>query len=429
MPVPTTDDAATVDPDLIEVTIKGRAAKRPGLTDVMPMLKRSEDTIWAQVEAARDELFGVMRKACHDEGYDALVIKSGPFVQPAWVKVECWMPSADGKVSGRAWAVVKIHAMEFHRHTMEHSVEVHDRGWSKSYERLVGFGERHATQLARFVLGRSSLPPLRALRARSADWQLWRPKNKLDVLGTDWLQFAPYVLFGLGLLLLFVPLLGILLLAGGAAAIVALKRRRAPVLSSGKPRAEPRQLYPVDSWQTVISGLGGDADTLRARLLDLIATPPMDGFESRVEKIWDWGLDGIVEREQIVMTLRRGWVFCQIYGYRDELYVGWDAHLNSAQWVERTIATGIDKKTHGLIRVNSVEQGNQQLTEYDLVDLNCLAEWTHARIVQLVQRLMEERRIDQEIDFRIIRGERPKTGAQKQEKSVRELGRRLVRTS
>jgi hypothetical protein len=96
----------------------------------------------------------------------------------------------------------------------------------------------------------------------------------------------------------------------------------------------------------------------------------MDGLESRVEKIWDWGLDGIVERDQIVMTLRRGWVFCQIYGYRDELYVGWDAHLNSAQRVETTVATGIDKQTRSLIRVNSVQSGEQPLTDYDVVDLN-----------------------------------------------------------
>jgi hypothetical protein len=156
------------------------------LQNVLPTLKRSEDTIWAQVETARDELLATVRKTCHDEGYDALVIKSGPFIQPAWVKVECWIPSADGKVSGRAWAIIKIHAKEFHRHAMEHSVEIHDRGWSRSYERLVGFGEYHATQLTRFVLDRGPRPQLGVLQVRRAQWQLWRPMNKLDVLGVDW---------------------------------------------------------------------------------------------------------------------------------------------------------------------------------------------------------------------------------------------------
>jgi hypothetical protein len=107
-------------------------ARQPSerLQNVLPILKRSNDTIWAQVEAARDELFATMRATCEEEGYEALVIKSGPFIQPAWVKVECWIPSADGKVSGRASTVVTIHAREFFRHPIEHSVEVHDRGWS-----------------------------------------------------------------------------------------------------------------------------------------------------------------------------------------------------------------------------------------------------------------------------------------------------------
>jgi hypothetical protein len=386
------------------------------------------------LDATRDELFATLRKASRDQGYDALVIKSDPFIQPAWVKIECWIPSAEGKLSGRAWALIKIHAKEFHRHSMEYSVEVHDRGWSKTYDRLVGFGAEQALKLATFVLGRGPAPLLGPLRVRRHPWQLWRPLNKLNVLSTDWLRFAPGILFVLALLLLALPPLNLLFLIAGAVSVIALKRRRASVLSSGKPRAEPRQLHRVDSWQVVISGLGGEAAVLRARLLELLATPPMDGFQSRVEKIWDWGLDGVVERDQIVMTLRRGWVFCQIYDYRDELYVGWDAHLNSAQWVETTVATGIDKQTRNLIRVNTVQRGEQPLTDYDVVDLNCLTEWTHARVVQLVQRLMAERKIDQEIDFRIIRGDRPSTGETEKptdqiRRGVGQLGRRLVRTS
>lgn len=411
------------------------AAPSPPLQDVLPALKRSEDTIWAQVEKARDELLETVAETCRAEGFEALVIKSGPFIQPAWVKVECWIPSTDGKVSGRAWAIIKIHAKEFHRHAMEHSVEIHDRGWSRSYERLVGFGEYHATQLARFVLGRGPRPLLGVLQVRRANWQLWRPINKLDVLGVDWARFAPVILLVPGLLVLAqVPLLGLLLLAGGMAAVVALRRRRAPVLSSGKPRAEPRQFHAMDSWQTVVSGLGDDAATLHARLLRLIETPPMDGFDSRVEKIWEWGLDGIVERDQVVMTLRRAWVFCQIYGYQDELYVGWTANLNSGQWVEKTVATGIDKQTRTLIRVNSVESGSQALSSYDVVDMNCLAEWTHARLVKLLQELMEEREIEQEVDFKIIRRDRPTLGETPKptdqiRRGVGQLGRRLVRTS
>lgn len=426
---------AHVAADAAPASVAEQPRSPQALQDVLPILKRSEDTIWAQIEAARDTLFAAMRGTCHAEGYEALVIKSPPYIQPAWVKVECWIPRTDDRVSGRASVIVELHAKEFHRHPIEHSVEVHDRGWSKSFDRLVGFNDFHAAQLTRFVLGRGAMPALATMRVRDKNWQFWRPINKLDVLGTDWLKFTPMIPFIAGFAAMaWVEVLGLLLWIAAGFAVLLLRQRRAPVLSSGKPRAEPRTLHSVDSWQVVVSGLGRDAGILHTRLLELIATPPMDGFESRVEHIWDWGLDGIVEREQLVMTLRRGLVFCQIYGYRDELYVGWTAHVNSGQWVETTVATGVDKQTRLLIRVNSVERGNQPLTEYDIIDLNTLAEWTHARIVKLLQRLIEERQIDQEIDFKVIRGDRPKTGetekpADQIKRGVGELTRRLVRTS
>ncbi len=108
------------------------------------------------------------------------------------------IPSAGGRVSGRAWAVIKIHAKEFHRHPIEHSVEVYDRGWTKSFDRLVGFGDYHAGQLARFVLGRGPMPLLATMRVREQLWQFWRPMNKLDVLGIDWMRLAPLILVVLG---------------------------------------------------------------------------------------------------------------------------------------------------------------------------------------------------------------------------------------
>ena len=98
------------------------------------------------------------------------------------------------------------------------------------------------------------------------------------------------------------------------------------------------------------------------------------------------------------------------------------------------MATGIDKQSRDLIRVNSVERGHQPLTEYDLIDLNCLAEWTHARLIKLLQRRIEERQIDQEVDFKIIRGDRPETDEKEKpadqiRRGVGEFGRRLTRTS
>jgi hypothetical protein len=154
--------------------------------------------------------------------------------------------------------------------------------------------------------------------------------------------------------------------------------------------------------------LGPDAATLRERFLNVLQTPITEHFRFCSERIWYWGLEGKEEREQIVLTLGRGILFCQIHQYDKELYVGWDAHLNRGHWVEQTVAHGLDREANCLTHINTVVPGRQSVTEYDLYDLNCLIEWTHAKLTKIVKELMEERKIDQEVDFKILRGQRQK---------------------
>jgi hypothetical protein len=44
--------------------------------------------------------------------------------------------------------------------------------------------------------------------------------------------------------------------------------------------------------------------------------------------------------------------------------------------------------------------------EYDLIDLNSLIEAVHRCVTVVLKAVMEEHKIDQEIDFTIIRGDR-----------------------
>jgi hypothetical protein len=407
------------------------------LRDARPILERKPDGIWARVEQSRDTICDALRQACKNEGFDALVVKSLQFVQPAWVKLECWVPKnpeLGRAVTERGSVVVTIEAKEFHRYELEYTVELHDRGWSKTYRRLSRFDSTHAVEIVRFLLLRDFKPELTNLQLRDKPTEIWKPENKVNVLRTDWLQAAPITLIVLGILFLtlFLPL-GLLFLAGAGLAFYALHQRRAVVLSPGKPIVEPRTLTLIDSWQAVISGLGADAELLRQRLFTVLRNPPMVELRSRVEKIWYWGIDGTVEREQIVLTFRRAILFCHIYEYDQELYVGWDAHLNHGQWVEKTVGTGIHKESSEFTRVNTVERGWQPLTEYDITDANCLIEWAHAKLVQLVKHLMEEREIDQEIDFAIIRGgrqdlTRPEQTGEGIQQAARRVTRKLVRT-
>ena len=110
---------------------------------------------------------------------------------------------------------------------------------------------------------------------------------------------------------------------------------------------------------------------IRDRFLKLLKNSPNEKFRSRIERVWYWGLDGKEEREQIVLTSGRGVVFCQIYQYGDDLYVGWDGHVNIGQWVEQAVATGIDRATRKPTVLKAVVSGTQQPSEYDVMDLSC----------------------------------------------------------
>jgi hypothetical protein len=122
------------------------------------------------------------------------------------------------------------------------------------------------------------------------------------------------------------------------------------------------------------------------------------------ETIGYMGLYGKEEREQLVSRFRRGIAFVQVYAYGQDLFVGWDAHINVGAWVEKEVARG---PKHGqMLSLNTVVAGSQPYTEYDLFDTNCLIEWVHGAVIKVVKRTMEHHKIDQEIDFKIIRADR-----------------------
>lgn len=356
---------ATVPPATEHSLVAARSA--------LPVVQRRDASIWEEAEKRRDALFDSLQAASRDQGYEAAVLKSRVYEQPAWVSIEAWVPSSRDEVTRRRFASITIFAKAFHKDKFEYTVRVRDSDWEATHKGLRRLERDDVEKLVTFVLG---------AKARVPEFKRHWRANRVEGLRRD-------------------PL-------GWNAKRTMFPKHRPVVLSSGKPKEEPRNLVLIDSWQAMISGLGQDADALRERFLGALKASPIADSAHRVERIWYWGLDGPVEREQIVVTLRRGIVFCHIYRYDRELYVGWDAHLNAGQWVETTVGRGKSKATGEYTTIKTVESGVQRLTEYDLIDVSCLSEWIHNQLVQLVQRLMKERQIDQEIDFKIIRGDRQK---------------------
>jgi len=390
--------------------------------DVQPILPRNRDNLWNRAERERDSMYDLLTNIVSAEGIEPLLLKSPPLVFPIWVNVEIWMPTQSKICTDRAGFTISIQPRPYHQHEFEYNLAYQLNGKKKNITRISALDKSQLSEVVRFLLRKGRKPRLVRFREPGQQLLFWRPKNKIREIKADYLKQSGYLLVLVSLFIFFspifgdlTPLLALLLLATGLILLWRRARRPLWVRCEGKPDREPRFLTRVDSWQTVIFGIGDKESSFRARFMSQLKSPPTDRFRWHLEKVWYWGLDGKEEREQIVLTLGRGLVFCQIYQYGKDLYVGWDGHINYGQWVEQQVARGIDRTTRMPTSITIVNPGTQSISEYDLIDLNCLMEWTHAQIVMISKDFIKELSIDQEIDFKILRGERQGLTGEKKE--------------
>jgi hypothetical protein len=388
---------------------------------VKPTIQRTEHNIVSRAEALRDRIHRSFLDACEAEQVDALVLKSHPYSQTIWVKLECWLPPDNpSELRERNSVVLTLHPREFHRYEIE--IEAAFVDGRRSYSLwFLEWNDHAAQQAVRHLLRRSGAASRRKVRLylkkkRTSHYRIWQETNPVTWGRRDWVAIALIGLF-------VVPLLGFvfygeqlseevavslfLLLLAGVTGLWLDGRRRQFVVSTGKPMQEPRDLVRLDSWQTLAFELAPRLEPIREAVKSEIREAQQAGFYQCDERIWYWGLDGIEERLQTVVTLRRAIAFLHLYAYGGDLYVGWDAHVNRGTWFEYGVGTlRVDPRTGSKIALKSVKVGQQPLTEYDVTDASCLIEWIHGAVTKVVKRELEEQKIDQEIDFSIQRGER-----------------------
>lgn len=373
-------------------------------TDARPIIPRNRTNLWTRAEEVRDRLCEQLAEACERASLNPLLLKSVPSTFPAWVKFEAWQPQTGVDTTERSSALVTIEPKPYHRHEFEFEVTYTGRNKTVTRKRLAAFSDEEVQSLIDRLIRGGPKPSFR--RFRETPLQFWRPDNKIEGLRSDRLAILMSASIAAGFATLVLFPLAVALWGVAAYLYFQIRKRKAIVRNDGKPDSEPRSLVRVDSWQAVLFNLGGEEAMVRDRFERALQTGLVGHGRHCRERVWYWGLDGKEERDQYVLTAGRGIVFCQIYRYGQDLYVGWDGHLNRGQWVEQTVASGIDTATGNPTSISRVVPGTQPTTEYDLIDLSCLMEWTHAQIVKLLKRLGEEKKIDQEIDFKIQRAER-----------------------
>jgi len=178
------------------------------------------------------------------------------------------------------------------------------------------------------------------------------------------------------------------------------------VWSGGRPAAEPRYLTRMDSWQALVNGLGKQREAVHDEVVKELASHATAGWRVADERIWHWAADGIEERTQTVVAFRSALAFLHINTYENDLYVGWDAHINRGTWTEKLVGRGVSAESGSLCEVRTIAAAHRTANEYDVSDANCVIERVHAIVTRVLRRTLAEHKVDQEIDFSIVRERR-----------------------
>jgi len=200
----------------------------------------------------------------------------------------------------------------------------------------------------------------------------------------------------------------LLILLGIAGLIWAwfFRRRRAhAVFVIEQPVPTPRNVGLVDSWHVVVAELGRDYDAIKERLVRSITAEQALDISCQSEMYGYRTPNGYEERERLVVSKGQSIVHVHIYRFTDDVFVGWHAYLNWAQWGE-TPAVSRKVERGQMVEFRELRRGYYVPNQFDLIDLNSLSELVHRRLERELKAILKEKEIDQEIDFRIIRGDR-----------------------
>ncbi len=371
-------------------------------------IPRNTTNSFTRAEQLRDQLYAWFEHAT-PANVEAVGFSSYRESGQVWFRFEYRLPSPQN-LSLRSSLAVTVERFDFHRYELLLTIEItHGERKSAISGVLPTLSDVDVRTLVDSALSGRRVSSLPLARVRSSPLQVWHPSNNVASLHSDWKQLGLAGLCALGAVVAVSPLapLGMLILLGaGIALYLYMRQRKTFVLGTGKPTYDPRVIRRLDFWQASIQQLGPRRAAIRQDLLDRLAASSPKDTVVVPERIWYPGVDGKVEREQIVVRFQRGIGFVQIESYGEDLFVGWDTYVNAGTWVEETLSRGIDRATGAYAVAKRVVPGTLLPSEYDVHDGNFLTEWLHAAVVRTVRLAMEEAKIDQEVDFTIQRGQR-----------------------
>jgi hypothetical protein len=386
----------------------------------LPVLLPDMSGIHSMAQGELDRLHLAIGEAVASLGIEAYIGRNNPFSLDYSVLFEAWVPVYNDRyLTKRVSARLQVWQRPSHAYPLEYWVTINDAAKDKGTKARVyaSFSNESVARLINYLV-RGGVEPVFPHEIRQPHHKylqaLGKLKNKpIGVRPSYLATFAAWSITG-GFISLFLigvwPLPAILaaltLILLGFVILGFTGVKQTLIRSTGRPDFQPRVLRFYDTWQVVLSGAGSNRDVFFDRFLEVLRHSPIPDFKAQNEPVAYRVTGELVSRDQLVLSARRALVYCQIYPFGNDLYVGWQSFLNRGCWAETLVTEGIEKTSKRYVKLQSVQIGTEGLCEYDFVDANCLTEWTHAQMVILIKQLMAELQIDQEIDFKIVRGSR-----------------------
>ena len=399
--------------------------------DVRPVHRVSDETIWGEAAERRNACYDAIRQALAERRIEALVTRSANGIYPAWVRVEAWLPQAAGAAADprlRTTLELSFAVKPYREHPVTTSAVARIGRRAIAIAERPNFTADDAVAWVLYTLGAGRKPPAARIsdflanavlaivpfaRTRYAN-RILRPFRGLrpdhpalavchcraGAIALGIVQIDPD--FGLTQKETAELVVGALALV---MAFVIARQRRTVVSVIDRPTIPPRYLLRLDSWHAVIPELGPVVDEVKQRFVGKLAAFAPSGVTTETERYGFRSPNGYDERDRLVITKGQGVAHLHVYRFGADVFVGWDSYINWAQWAE-TKPVSARNSTGRKTEYRGLEPGLYVPNEYDLIDLNSLIEIVHRCVSDVLKAMMEEHKIDQEVDFNIIRGDR-----------------------
>lgn len=350
--------------------------------DARPKQKFGKNTSWDRAIQLRDEAKTIIEEFLQQQQIRATIITSNIGAYPAWVRLEAHVDETGGATIGhvRCSLLISFKAKPYHRFDVV--IDVAAKCGRHTYSRKNQFlvGRNDLMGWCNFTIGRGNI-----FENRDSIWDFvknafWgkhrKPINEILKVYSqpDNSSYSGPVC-------------------------------RSSVFLPKRPRFPPMDIFPVDSWSIVLRDIGQQATLSEKRFIDELENSSDDALQIVKENYTQSSSTGFEQRERVVVVKGQAVVHLHVYKYGSDLYVGWVSYLNWADW-------GDGKKKFSkrffdtLIEYRDLVPSAYVPNHFDLIDLSSLSEFVHWRVEKIVKILIEENKIDQEVDFHVIRGDR-----------------------